>query len=179
MKRAFDQKVRPRSYQIGDLVLKRILPPGADNRGKWTPNYEGPYVVKKVFSGGALMLTTMDGEDFPSPVNSDAKEGLKRRLQSELSVLHQALSAISKDVIRPVILLRKQGVGRKTDDLIGTCEDVSSADIFPKQVWKLSELCSPAETSVDSAFYSPTDLRIAYPQQACICRFPPRVRQTH
>ena len=46
------------------------------------------------------------------------KEGLKRRLQSELSVLHQALSsAISKDVIRPVILLRKQGVGRKTDDL--------------------------------------------------------------
>jgi transposase InsO family protein len=71
MKRAFDQKVRPRSYQIGDLVLKRILPPGTDNRGKWTPNYEGPYVVKKVFSGGALMLTTMDGEDFPSPVNSD------------------------------------------------------------------------------------------------------------
>ena len=46
---------------------------------------------------------------------------------------------------------------------IGICEDVSSADILPKQVWKLSELCSPAETSVDSAFYSPTDLRIAYP----------------
>ena len=62
---------------------------------------------------------------------------------------------------------------------IGIGEDVSSADIFPKQVWKLSELCSPAETSVDSAFYSPTDLRIAYPQQACICRFPPRVRQVH
>ena len=62
---------------------------------------------------------------------------------------------------------------------IGICEDVSSADILPKQVWKLSELCSPAETSVDSAFYSPTDLRIAYPQQACICRFPPRVRQVH
>jgi hypothetical protein len=71
MKKAFDQKVRPRSYQTGDLVLKRILPPGTDNRGKRTPNYEGPYVVKKVFSGGALMLTTMDGEDFPSPVNSD------------------------------------------------------------------------------------------------------------
>ena len=39
-----------------------------------------------------------------------AKEGLKRRLQSELSVLHRASSsAISKDVIGPVILLRKQG----------------------------------------------------------------------
>ena len=34
MKRAFDQKVRPRNYQTGDLVLKRILPPGTDNRGK-------------------------------------------------------------------------------------------------------------------------------------------------
>ena len=72
MKRAFDQKVRPREYQVGELVLKRILPPNTDHRGKWTPNYEGPYVVKRVFSGGALMLTTMDGEDFPSPVNSDA-----------------------------------------------------------------------------------------------------------
>ena len=71
-KRAFDQKVRPQEYRVRELVLKRILPPNTDHRGKWTPNNEGPYVVKRVFSGGALMLTTMDGEDFPSPVNSDA-----------------------------------------------------------------------------------------------------------
>ncbi|KAI5406846.1 hypothetical protein KIW84_053204 [Lathyrus oleraceus] len=61
MKRAFDRKVRPRVYHVGDMVLKRILPPQNDRRGKWTPNYEGPFVVKKVFSGGALLLTTMDG----------------------------------------------------------------------------------------------------------------------
>ncbi|KAI5403156.1 hypothetical protein KIW84_050658 [Lathyrus oleraceus] len=72
MKRALDKKVRPRVYHVGDMVLKRILPPQNDRRGKWTPNYEGPFVVKKVFSGGALLLTTMDGEDFPSPVNADA-----------------------------------------------------------------------------------------------------------
>jgi hypothetical protein len=53
-------------------VLKKILPIHKDSRGKWTPNYEGPYVVKKAFSGGALILTTMDGEDFALPVNSDA-----------------------------------------------------------------------------------------------------------
>ncbi|KAI5409731.1 hypothetical protein KIW84_055255 [Lathyrus oleraceus] len=41
-------------------------------RGKWTPNYEGTYVVKRAFSGGALILTIMDGEDFTRPVNSDA-----------------------------------------------------------------------------------------------------------
>ena len=72
MKRAFDQKVRPREYQVGELVLKRFLPPNTDHRGKWTPNYEGPYVVKRIFYGGVLMLTTMDGEGFPSPINSDA-----------------------------------------------------------------------------------------------------------
>lgn len=73
MKRAFDKKVRPREFQVGDLVLKRILPPNApDSRGKWAPNHEGPYVVKKVFFGGALLLTTMDGEDFPLSVNADA-----------------------------------------------------------------------------------------------------------
>ena len=36
------------------------------------PNYEGPYVVKKFFSGGMLILTMMDGEELSLPVNSDA-----------------------------------------------------------------------------------------------------------
>jgi len=48
--------------------LKKILPIQKDHSGKWTPNYEGSYVVKKTFSGGALM----DGEELPLPVNSDA-----------------------------------------------------------------------------------------------------------
>ncbi|KAI5391257.1 hypothetical protein KIW84_076197 [Lathyrus oleraceus] len=34
MKRAFDKKVRPRVYHVGDMVLKRILPPQNDRRGK-------------------------------------------------------------------------------------------------------------------------------------------------
>ena len=71
MKKAFDKKVRPHVFREGDLVLKKILSFKPYSRGKWTPNYEGPYVVKRAFSGGALILTTMDGEDFPSPVNSD------------------------------------------------------------------------------------------------------------
>ena len=33
--------------------------------------YEGPFVIKKIFSGGAMILTTMDGEYFPHPVNED------------------------------------------------------------------------------------------------------------
>ena len=42
-----------------------------DHRGKFAPTYEGPYVVKKAFSGGALILADMDGHDFNMPTNSD------------------------------------------------------------------------------------------------------------
>jgi transposase InsO family protein len=72
MKRAFDKKVRIREFQQGELVLKKILPVHKDMRGKWMPNYDGPFVVKTVFSGGSLILTTMDGEELAHPVNSDA-----------------------------------------------------------------------------------------------------------
>ncbi|XP_038996103.1 uncharacterized protein LOC120120555 [Hibiscus syriacus] len=72
MIRAHDKKVRPRIFREGDLVLKRIWPVHKDVRGKWTPNWEGPYVVKKAFSGGALVLAEMDGPELPHPINSDA-----------------------------------------------------------------------------------------------------------
>ncbi|KAG8483053.1 hypothetical protein CXB51_021946 [Gossypium anomalum] len=69
---AYDKKVRPREFHEGDLVLKKIFPIQKDFRGKWMPNWEGPYVVKKAFSGGALILTKMDGKSLPNPVNSDS-----------------------------------------------------------------------------------------------------------
>ncbi|GMI89758.1 hypothetical protein HRI_002645100 [Hibiscus trionum] len=72
MMQAYNKKVRPREFQVGDLVLKKILPIHRDARGKWMPNWEGPYVVKKAFSGGALILNEMDGKDLPNPVNSDS-----------------------------------------------------------------------------------------------------------
>ncbi|GAU51810.1 hypothetical protein TSUD_415980 [Trifolium subterraneum] len=52
--------------------MEAVLPVEPDSRDKWTPNYEGPYVVKKAFSGGAMTLATMDGDELPRPVNADA-----------------------------------------------------------------------------------------------------------
>ena len=72
MKTTFDKKVKPRVFREGDLVLKKILFPKSEPRGKWAPNYEGPYVVKKAFSGGALTLTTMDGGALPHSINANA-----------------------------------------------------------------------------------------------------------
>ncbi|KAI5437824.1 hypothetical protein KIW84_023805 [Lathyrus oleraceus] len=47
-------------------------------QGKWTPTYKRPFVVKKVFSGGAMMLATMDDEDSPHPVNTDIVKKILR-----------------------------------------------------------------------------------------------------
>lgn len=71
LKKAFDKKVHPRHFGESDLVLRRILSIHKDSRGKWVPNYEGPYIMKKAFFGGALILTTMDGVKLPQSINSD------------------------------------------------------------------------------------------------------------
>ncbi|KAL3741040.1 hypothetical protein ACJRO7_022199 [Eucalyptus globulus] len=70
--KSFNQKVRPRHFEVNDLVLRKVLPIFPDPGGKFAPNYSGPYMVKKVLPGGALILTEMDGREFSNPVNSDA-----------------------------------------------------------------------------------------------------------
>ena len=72
MAKEYDKKVRPRVFQERDLVLKKLLSLPGEDRSKWAPNYEGPYIVRKAFSGGALTLSRMDGEDPARPVNSDS-----------------------------------------------------------------------------------------------------------
>ena len=72
MARAFNKKLRKREFEPGELVLKKILPNQENEKGKWAPTYEGPYVVKQAFSGGALILTDMEGNELGRPINSDA-----------------------------------------------------------------------------------------------------------
>ena len=56
MKRAFDKKIRPRNFYPGDLLLRKVIMQShSDPRGKWTPNYEEPYIMKRAFSEGALI----------------------------------------------------------------------------------------------------------------------------
>ncbi|RDY03634.1 hypothetical protein CR513_12755, partial [Mucuna pruriens] len=53
------------------MVLKKILSNVKDQRGKWVPIYEGPYVVKHAFSRGALVLIDAEGRDLKYIVNAD------------------------------------------------------------------------------------------------------------
>ncbi|RDY05870.1 hypothetical protein CR513_10243, partial [Mucuna pruriens] len=71
IKSAFNKKVRPHLFKEGDLVLRKILPNTKDSRGKWTPIYEGPHVVKRTFSRGALILIDLKGHKLIHPINVD------------------------------------------------------------------------------------------------------------
>ncbi|KAJ9189046.1 hypothetical protein P3X46_000387 [Hevea brasiliensis] len=69
--RAFNKKVKPRKIKDGDMVLKQARPIPFDPRGKFKPNWDGPYIVKKIFSGGAVRISDLDGNEFQEPVNLD------------------------------------------------------------------------------------------------------------
>jgi len=72
MAKAYDKKVQPVEFKEGDLELRKILLLPGEDLSKWTLNYEGPCIVNKVFSGEALILTRMDGEDVVRLVNSNS-----------------------------------------------------------------------------------------------------------
>ena len=69
--RAFNNKVHPRKLAKGDLVLKELKAPVYDPRGKFKPNWVGPYIVKTLLSGGAAYLMDLDEVEFKQPVNID------------------------------------------------------------------------------------------------------------
>ncbi|XP_060182929.1 uncharacterized protein LOC132612868 [Lycium barbarum] len=63
MERAFNERVRTRLFPTGQMVLKRIFPHQDEYKGRFAPNWQGPYVVRKVLSGGAVVLVEMDGQE--------------------------------------------------------------------------------------------------------------------
>ncbi|KAA0053732.1 uncharacterized protein E6C27_scaffold135G001090 [Cucumis melo var. makuwa] len=63
MSKAFDKQVRPRSFQVGDLVLavRRPIITTRHTGNKFTPKWDGPYIVKEVFTNGAYKIVDQDG----------------------------------------------------------------------------------------------------------------------
>jgi hypothetical protein len=45
--KAYNKKVKAKSFQVGDLVWKTILPLRSRDQkfGKWSPSWEGPYRI--------------------------------------------------------------------------------------------------------------------------------------
>jgi hypothetical protein len=63
-----DRRVNPRSFQVGDLVLRKIEATGKKRPfGKLGPNWEGPFVVAKVVREGTYRLREQDGTIVKNP----------------------------------------------------------------------------------------------------------------
>ena len=61
--RYYNQKVKPRSYKLGDLVLKKLMPARKNPaHRKLGPNWEGPYIVSRVVRPGNYELQTEEGK---------------------------------------------------------------------------------------------------------------------
>ena len=64
VRRYHDRNVQQRSFNIGDLVLRRIQ----DERGlhKVNSRWEGPFIVTKVTWPGSYRITDADGNEVPN-----------------------------------------------------------------------------------------------------------------
>ncbi|XP_027150259.1 uncharacterized protein LOC113750495 [Coffea eugenioides] len=63
LSKAFNKHVRPRSFQIGELVLAVRRPIILTHGGqrKFTPKWDGPYVIREVYTNGSYKLVAEDG----------------------------------------------------------------------------------------------------------------------
>ncbi|CAN6570975.1 unnamed protein product [Malus baccata var. baccata] len=69
--RAYNKKVKMKSFKEGDLVWKTVLPLGAQLRGfgKWSPTWEGPFIISQVLDKGGYYLADLEGNRQKHPIN--------------------------------------------------------------------------------------------------------------
>ncbi|KAL0395051.1 UNVERIFIED_CONTAM: hypothetical protein Slati_4471300 [Sesamum latifolium] len=86
---SYNKRVKSRSFQVGDLVLRR-----ADSLkpiGKLDPTWEGPYKVTSVIGKGAYELEDPEGRPLPGPWNV---HNLKNTLRNKIPLKdHQVTGA--------------------------------------------------------------------------------------
>jgi hypothetical protein len=69
--RAYNKRVKEKSFQVGDLVWKTILPiwSRSNKFGKWLPNWEGPHRIEEVIMGNSYMVQSVQGTSLPRALN--------------------------------------------------------------------------------------------------------------
>ena len=67
LRRYHDKTMRCRSFAVGDLVLRRILT--GEGRHKFSPLWEGPFIVAEVTRPRSYRLTQMDGTEIGNSWN--------------------------------------------------------------------------------------------------------------
>ncbi|KAM2766320.1 hypothetical protein COP1_022238 [Malus domestica] len=70
LSKAFNKKVFPRSFQMGDLVLslRRPIITTHKTKSKFTSKWDRPYVIQEVYTNGAYLIMAEDGLKI-GPIN--------------------------------------------------------------------------------------------------------------
>ncbi|PNX70924.1 retrotransposon protein [Trifolium pratense] len=81
--KAYNKKVKPKAFNLGDLVWKVILPMDRRDRvfGKWSPNWEGPFKISQVLSNGAYEIEELTPEQRSVNMNGKYLKKYKPTLQ--------------------------------------------------------------------------------------------------
>ena len=67
----YNKRLRPRVFQSGDLVLRRVFENTADPTvGKFQPNWEGPYKVTQSGESGSYVIDKTNGTPVPKMWNA-------------------------------------------------------------------------------------------------------------
>ena len=71
MSTQYNKKVHPREFQVGELVLRENSKnqQHREQKGKFEPNWFGPYIITIVFGSCAYQLSTPEGEELVEPIN--------------------------------------------------------------------------------------------------------------
>jgi hypothetical protein len=69
--KAYNKGIVEKSFQVGDLVWKTILPLVSQSGkfGKWSPSWEGPFRVIWVVPGNAYFIEDLEGHSLPKALN--------------------------------------------------------------------------------------------------------------
>jgi hypothetical protein len=80
--RAYNKRVKEKSFQVRDLVWKTILPVRSKSNKfrKCSPNWEGPYRIEKVIRKNSYMVQSVQGISLPRTLNGKYLKQLIMRL---------------------------------------------------------------------------------------------------
>ena len=72
MSKHYDSNVRHRDFQVGDLVLQKVMGATRDpSQEKLEPNWEGPYRITSWQMKGTYHLETLDRQKLQHPWNTE------------------------------------------------------------------------------------------------------------
>ena len=72
MAKHYNAKVKPRNFNIGDLVMRKVTITTKDpTQGKLGPNWEGPYRIIDCNRKGTYHLEMLDGQRLHHPLNTE------------------------------------------------------------------------------------------------------------